>query len=200
QSRFTKCTICVHSKEQLRNSKLNSNERMRMTNMRKVHLMQQMAERRNYYMHGIKARLEPQKYLSLIMDGMDQNKTRVPHFIQTTKVDDGLWKLKTHITGVLVNSRSNAYAYVDVCEYPHDPNLTIHLILKALVAEQEKRSRLSVTTRQPCGVHRDEFAIRMEESFHQYFTYRWTTVGGKNKNSAVFAFLGLLVQWGVFRK
>lgn len=54
------------------------------------------------------------------------------------KVDDGLGKLKTHITGVLVNARSVAYAYVDICEYSHDPNLTIHLILKVLVEEQEK--------------------------------------------------------------
>ncbi|KXJ05596.1 hypothetical protein AC249_AIPGENE17471, partial [Exaiptasia diaphana] len=177
QSRFTKCIICVHLKEQLRNPRLDAKQRRRMTNMRKVHLLRQMAERRNYYMHGIKARLEPNRYLSMMLDGMDQNKTRIPHFSQTTKIDDGLGKLKTHITGVLVNARSTAYAYVDVCEYPHDPNLTINLIMSALSEEQKKQGKLPPI-----------LYLQMDNC------------GRENKNAAVLSFLGLLVQLELFVK
>ena len=44
------------------------------------------AERENYYKHGCKARYAPDKYLSLIIDGMDQSKHNLPHFQVTTKV------------------------------------------------------------------------------------------------------------------
>ena len=44
------------------------------------------AEREKYYKHGFKARYAPEKYLSIIIDGMDQSKHNLPHFQVTTKV------------------------------------------------------------------------------------------------------------------
>ena len=44
------------------------------------------AEREKYYKHGLKAKQHPEKYLSLIIDGMDQSKHNLPHFNVTTKV------------------------------------------------------------------------------------------------------------------
>ena len=38
-------------------------------------------ERQAYYARRNLARTEPRKYLSLIIDGMDQAKTSLPHFI-----------------------------------------------------------------------------------------------------------------------
>lgn len=44
------------------------------------------SERKKYYKHQKKAEDRPDKYLSVIIDGMDQSKTHLPHWIQTTKV------------------------------------------------------------------------------------------------------------------
>jgi len=43
-------------------------------------------ERKKYYKHQTKAEQHPDKYLSLIIDGMDQSKTHLPHWIQKSKV------------------------------------------------------------------------------------------------------------------
>ena len=40
--------------------------------------------------------------------------------------------LKTHITGVIDHGHNHFQTYVDVGQYPHDPNLTINIILRAL--------------------------------------------------------------------
>lgn len=44
------------------------------------------AERKKYYKHGLKAQGKPEEYLSITIDGMDQNKTHLPHFNTSTKV------------------------------------------------------------------------------------------------------------------
>ena len=44
------------------------------------------AERRAYYANCLKAEQEPKRYLSLILDGMDQSKTNLPHANCLSKV------------------------------------------------------------------------------------------------------------------
>ena len=46
------------------------------------------AEREKYYKHRLKGKKDPDKYLSLIIDGMDQSKHNLPHFNVMTKVRD----------------------------------------------------------------------------------------------------------------
>ena len=43
--------------------------------------------------------------------------------------------LHTHATGVLSHGHGGFHAYVDINEYPHDPNLTINIILKELLRQ-----------------------------------------------------------------
>jgi hypothetical protein len=49
------------------------------------HQNQQSSERRKLYEHQKKCYDAPNKYLGLIIDGMDQNKTLLPHFFRTPK-------------------------------------------------------------------------------------------------------------------
>ena len=94
------------------------------------------AERRKYYIHREKARSEPHKYVTIIIDGMDQSKTNIPHLLHTTKSTQNLWRLRTHLTGVLVHTKSSrgkvAYGFYVILQFPRDCNLTIHALLKAL--------------------------------------------------------------------
>ena len=45
-----------------------------------------MVKEKKYYKHQKKAEQGPDKYLSLIIDGMDQSKTHLTHWIQKSKV------------------------------------------------------------------------------------------------------------------
>ena len=94
------------------------------------------AERQKYYKHTDKSRGEPQKYAKIIIDGMDQSKTNLPHFIQFIKSTQNLWKLRTHLTGALLHTKASkgkvAYGYYDLMQWPHDCNITIHILLHVL--------------------------------------------------------------------
>jgi len=46
----------------------------------------QRAERRAYYANCLKAEQQPRRYMSLILDGMDQSKTNLPHANCLSKV------------------------------------------------------------------------------------------------------------------
>ena len=56
-------------------------------------------ERNKYYKHNIKARVNPNKYLSLIIDGMDQAKHNLPHFTTSTKVKS---MLLVHVLNIIL--------------------------------------------------------------------------------------------------
>ena len=62
-------------------------------------------ECKKYYLHLEKARSQPEKYLTIIIDGMDQNKTNVPALLQETKSTQNLYRVRTHLTGALVHTR-----------------------------------------------------------------------------------------------
>jgi hypothetical protein len=47
-------------------------------------------ERKKYYAHIKKSISKPHKYLSLIIDGKDQGKSHLPHFVQKSKVYNAL--------------------------------------------------------------------------------------------------------------
>ena len=51
-------------------------------------------EREKYYKHGEKAKRNPEKYLSITVDGMDQAKHNLPHFNIHTKVTKYLLQIK----------------------------------------------------------------------------------------------------------
>ncbi|KAL9977255.1 hypothetical protein ACROYT_G014637 [Oculina patagonica] len=123
---------CVHLAERLRSPGLKKETRQELSFMRKVHLTQQMTEREKYYKHGEKAKKNPKKYLSVTIDGMDQNKHNLPHFNISTKTDGSAWRLKTHVTGVLNNLHTRAFEFLDMCEWPHGSNLTINVLFEVI--------------------------------------------------------------------
>lgn len=51
-------------------------------------------ERRKYYKHIQKAKDQPEKYLSVIIDSMDQSKTQLPHFLYKSNFTGNMWKLR----------------------------------------------------------------------------------------------------------
>ena len=72
--------------------------KLRMTHIY-IHIFFHSEERRKYYKHMMKSKRNPKEYLSMIVDGMDQAKTNLPHFVEMSKTVGSMWRLKVHVTG-----------------------------------------------------------------------------------------------------
>ena len=138
-------------------------------------------ERSKYQHHREKARFSPDKYMTIIIDGMDQAKTNLPQTSLLAKSLSTLWKLRTHVTGVLLHTKCQfgkiAYAFVDLLQYPHDSNLTITILMKVLQSYCELYQKLPET-----------LYLQMDNTCRE------------NKNKYVFSFCAILVEMKIFKK
>ena len=82
--------------------------------------------------HRNKAAKKPSQYMSVIIDGMDQDKTNIPHITSNPKALAGQYTLETHVTGVKLHGRESLM-FIDYNQFPHDTNLTIELLLTAFL-------------------------------------------------------------------
>ena len=76
---------------------------------------------------------EPKEYMSIIIDGMDQSKTDLPHQSRKNKAACNLWVMRTHLSGAIVHGR-NSEAFIDLHLWPHDSNLTISVLVQVRVS------------------------------------------------------------------
>ena len=74
--------------------------------------------------------------MTLIIDGMDQAKTNLPFTKLIAKSSSSLWRLRTHVSDVLVHTKApfgkQAYSFVDLLQWPHDSNMTMSFIIQTL--------------------------------------------------------------------
>ena len=98
---------------------------------------------------------------------MDQSASNLPHLKKISKSSVNLWHLRTHFTGAIVHGKGSS-GYLDFLQYPHDPNLTINVLLRTLV---DRFKRLYV---------------------------QMDNCARENKNQMVFGFMDLLVEQDIF--
>eukprot|EP00058_Branchiostoma_floridae_P020703 XP_002606193.1 hypothetical protein BRAFLDRAFT_92067 [Branchiostoma floridae] len=175
-SRLGICDVCKDLRT-ARGEATTAEQREAIDNDLQLHNDLQMMERRVYWGKVHRSLDDPSAYLSIIIDGMDQNKTAIPHFVQKTKESEK-WKLKTHVTGVLVHGLGQAFAYIDNLRWPHDSNLTCNVLLATLrMVSRMYDNKLPAT-----------LFLQMDNCWREC------------KNKFVFAFLGYLVIRGIFKE
>ena len=130
-------------------------------------------ERKRYYSHRQKAIECPDEVISVIVDGMDQNKTNLPSFVRMTKACQNLWCLRTHLTGCLVHGLG-AFNYFDFLQWSHDCNLTLCTLLDTVMHVAKQR------------VLAPRLLVQMDNCVRE------------NKNKYVMGFMTLLVHLGIF--
>ena len=130
-------------------------------------------ERHRYYSNRQQSIDDPDHVISMIIDGMDQNKTNLPSFVRVSKSCQNLWCLRTHLTGCLVHGYGS-YGYFDFVQFSHDTNLTLTCILLTLI-EVSKINKLP-----------RRLLIQMDNCVRE------------NKNKYVFGFLAYLIELEVF--
>ena len=112
--------------------------------------------------------------MSVVIDGMDQKKTNLPHFVNVPKDLPEADFLRLHLVGALIfNGVVDCRVYLTYPNIHGDPNLTVTILNKILLAKEKLPPVLYVqldnTTRE-------------------------------NKNQVFFAYCAMLVELGIFRK
>ena len=127
--------------------------------------------------HEIREKAEvDHSIMSVIIDGMDQSATNLPHLKKVSKFTVNLWHLRTHFTGAIVHGKGSEGS-LDFLQYPHDPNLTMNVLLRILL----RNCGETTTTGLPAKLY-----VQMDNC------------GRENKNQMVFGFMALLVEQDIF--
>ena len=93
------------------------------------HHEQQTSERKNVCKHWKKCYDNPNKYLGLIIDGMDQKKTLIPHFVRTPKKLQEENFIQFHLVSCMVfNGKMLPIVYFTTPNIHNDGNLIITII------------------------------------------------------------------------
>jgi hypothetical protein len=169
---FATCDICAQYKRALL-EKNSLSERMALRDEQRLHIEFIRAERAVYHKLRFMSRMEPERVLVMIIDGMDQKKTNLPWVWPIDKALASLQRIKTHVTGVIMHGHTpSCLLFVDFLDVPHDPNLTCHVINQSL---------LSLKGAIPRTLH-----LQLDNTSKE------------NKNSTVLTYLAILVAQGVF--
>ncbi len=174
--RFAKCTSC----EQLRRGISDALARrdyntVTLLRRRKAEHNDYIArERREYKKKRDKAKLQPDQFLSIIVDGADQSAFGLPHFMVKTKDDRG-HSLKVRLIGLLEHNQENRLRLFTLTEeYPTGANHVIEAIHRFLT-ERINQSSLPRT-----------FYIQVDNCTKE------------NKNRFFFSYLESLIRWKLF--
>lgn len=88
-------------------------------------------QRQKHYKHRTKAKSNPKKYSTIIIDGMDQPKLLLPQFCYNSKAFADAWKLKTHLTGIL-DLGNQPTVIIDLFQWPHGSTFRINAFAAAI--------------------------------------------------------------------
>jgi hypothetical protein len=172
---FSKCNICWEYKK-FRQSPPDEELKEASLNEYRIYLDIVMEERMEYDRGRIAGMFEPNEYLSLIIDGMDQNTTWVPSFRQSVKGIESRY-IKTHLCGVLVHGLGlYCHVWIDA-HHKHDSNQVVTSIMKVLQDVRRRCNRLP-----------------------HHLRIQGDNCGRENKNVYIIALCGTLVALGFFKE
>ncbi|KAL3694261.1 hypothetical protein R1sor_007912 [Riccia sorocarpa] len=133
---FAKCDTCVTLKLKLMEER-RPDFRRPIEEERNKHMRKQMSRRNVYYAKRALAKAQPEKYLCLIHDKMDQNKTNIPRLANNMKrlhSGGSCMPLPVSLTGMLTHGREpGAFCHLSVNGlWPGDPNFTVSSFARCL--------------------------------------------------------------------
>ncbi len=132
QQRLGKCKTCdefhkeiVATRDPARRAQVKSDRKEHMTLVKK--------DRMVYHSWRKKARDEPEKYMVIITDGMDQSKTDIPNH----NTSESVGSLPVRVIGAIVHgARKLAYAYL-VTDFTKETNTSIEVLRRTIDAQEK---------------------------------------------------------------
>ena len=196
--------------------------------LHEVHQRIQQNERTQVELNILMTVNNPDEYLCISIDGMDQAKTDLPHLAIKPKWLDNssVYRLGQKVTGVLAWGINRTYAYINAPHIQSRSALTIHILMDVLrrvwkeigesidgradsEANGERKSDGVSDISRAAAADTDGTTAQqasMSQPRHRYTRYPSTLLlhmdnsSKDNKNNAVFSFLAHLVQRGWFRE
>ena len=127
---------------------------------RLAHLKDVKADRLVYHTLRGQAREEPDKYIVVILDGMDQSKTNIPCFSN----GDAASYVTVRVIGALVHgSIKRAYAYL-VTEFTKETNTMIEVLQRTLDAQPSLPPTLYLHSTIPAKKTRSRTCLRISQN------------------------------------
>jgi hypothetical protein len=173
--RFAKCVECADYLKKLKKTTIQS-DKVAIREAFNNHMDEARKERLDYHARRLRSKTNPEEILCIIIDGMDQSKTDLPHWRRDTKRTEQMQKCKTHVMGAIAHGHGS---YVSVCPpwVSDNGNLTSDFLRKIL---------LDISSR-------DGYVLPPKLSLQ-------LDSASVNKNKSFMAFLSLLVESGVFKE
>lgn len=137
---FTKCDVCIEYRDQTAETD-DKAEKKRLRDAYAKHLWEIKRERLVYYRNRLRAQLDRDNYLSLIIDGADQSDHGVPHFAQRSHLTEACHKLRVKLMGVIAHGRG-VWAFTCPPHIAQGNNVTIQALWEVLVAIKKQELRL----------------------------------------------------------
>lgn len=132
-SEFSKCNLCSSLKARLE-AKPSLQERVMLLKEREVHMAQQKTCRNLYYAWRTFSKTQPQKYVCIIHDKMDQKKIAILRLRVTSQTVDSGYNSQVTLIGMITHGHAKGHYGHFVLNglWPSDPNLTIGSIANCL--------------------------------------------------------------------
>ena len=168
------CSICANLKSLAKGAK-SSMEKDMSKKLLQEHREAQSLERKKAMHHREKCLKSPEQYMCLMIDGMDQKKTCLPHMRRLPKDINDECLVQMHLVGCLAYNRSvRPHVFITYPNVHNDPNLTVTVIHRVLMSWGQPLPPV--------------LYIQLDNTARE------------NKNSTVFGYLSMLVDQGLFRK
>ncbi len=136
--RFTKCSDCEFYRAELARAGLDLNKCDLLKKAKAAHIKHVMQERLEYASKRDRARRNPEKYCSFIVDGADQSAYGLPHLIYNTKSMRGE-RLKVRLIGLKEHLPiPNIFLYMLTEEFETGANHVIEVVHRFLTEKSEK--------------------------------------------------------------
>ena len=175
QVRMGVCVVCANLKSMIKGAKSDDSQKDIFKRSLMEHRDSQAKERIKAMHHRDKALKFPGRYMCLMIDGMDQKKTCLPHFARLPKDITEECLVQMHLVGCLsYNKVVKPWVFFTYPNVHADPNLTITIIQRVLLAW--------------VGPLPPVLYVQLDNTARE------------NKNSSVFGYLTMLVHKGLFKK
>jgi hypothetical protein len=180
KSAWASCDECDGFRQRLADKHLSKGMRSAEHARYLAHLQHQRCQRKKYYKHREKARLHPDRYLSIIMDAMDQRKCELPRLTRESKTMKDALKLRQKLMACMVHGLGT-YLYLATPPVPTGGNFSVHCLLRTLDEVAAARTERDLSPLPP-------------------ILYLQLDNATDNKNKAMLAMCETLVREGVFEK
>jgi hypothetical protein len=172
---FSKCDTCSKFDTDYSNT-TDSKKRAEIIAQKREHKALISKDKDGYYSRGAKAVMRPADFLSLIVDGADQEKYSLPYRPRPMKVVDNCWRQKNHVMGAISHGRQ-VFAYIATDDIKQGNNVTIEVVHRVLLKTIKDEVRLPPV-----------LFLQLDNTCKQ------------NKAQYTMAYLHSLVDAGVFKK